>query len=218
MPSAQIKQNKLEEVEKAIRQLIKFYDKGEANLTLPRVYGASGTASEKEQLAKARALANPFTGYTRAELDRLLAACRASHFAITRGHLIKLLTVPKGPKRQKLEDETLAERWSTLQLGLALRARFGNRRPRAGRMRIMTDWNDAKALIQKFAQQWQRMHAAVTARCEQASSKGRPDTFTANVSPAMKKKLQAIEKALEELTATLGEPSIRPNRSVSKPR
>src|ERR1700722_16400951 len=87
MESQHLDRSTVAEVDEAIAKVKTFYAEGEAHLKLARPYGAPGTRSEKETLAKAKAFANPITGYTRQELNQLLSACRRQHLVIANGRV-----------------------------------------------------------------------------------------------------------------------------------
>jgi hypothetical protein len=202
------------DVDEAIRQLKAFYDEGEAQLKLGRPYAAPGTASAKERLGKAKAIANPQSGYSPAEIRKLFSACRKTRFVLTRSHVIKLITVPKGPQRQEVQDKILAEQLSTVQLGLFLRTRFGNRRPKAGRARDMHNWQDAENLILRFADQWQRMHEALITKCELSRSLRRPDSFSRNMTLAVETGFEGVERALRDLQQAINQTSPRKKKPL----
>lgn len=89
---------------------------------------------QRDTCQKLRALASPRTGYTRTELRRWFRRFRSAGFALTVTHFVKLISVPKGPERDRLTELAIENEWSTHRLQaeiLALQGRrqVGGRKP-----------------------------------------------------------------------------------------
>ena len=145
-------------------------------------YGTAAIKAESERHAlnpdtmrKARAFADPDTGYDRDDLALLLAAVRASAArfrergrAFGRSHLIRLLSVPKARgRRRKLQAKLFANAWSVAELDTAIKARFGTRRQGGRRRRIEGDLPGLLAQIDGLCEGWMRMMAELERRMEE---------------------------------------------------
>src|SRR4051812_13341999 len=87
-----------------------FYARGQASLrkhpgraaygSMAAVDAAGGSG---ETLRKARYCADPETGYTAAEFEALIRQCEAAGYVLGVSLVIRLLSVPKGRRRDALQ-------------------------------------------------------------------------------------------------------------------
>jgi hypothetical protein len=210
----------------SLDQLRRFHAAGRASLeSHPHrlAYGAAASARvlgfAGEMLRKARAFADERTGYTEAEVERLLAACQAAGYAIGVSHVIKLLSVttPDGQadrrRRLALQTAAIRERWSRRRLEEEIRQRVGARRPLAGRrVRPPRDAGDARHKLALFCGQWRRISIAV-ARAAADDPRGRTD-----LSDDIRRAVGAVDAAVRRLNAALCTPAgSRRNRNLRRP-
>ena len=85
-----------------------------------------------ETVRKLRAMANPEIGYTESELNQWFREFRKAGFSLTITHFIKLISVPKGRKRDALTRQAIKQKWSSHLLQAEILALQG-RRKAAGR-------------------------------------------------------------------------------------
>ena len=70
----------------------------------------------RDTAQKLRALANPETGYSMAELNQWFREFKKAEFSLTITHFIKLISVPRGRKRDALTRKAIRQEWSSHQL------------------------------------------------------------------------------------------------------
>jgi hypothetical protein len=177
-------------VEASLKGIYKFYDQGTESLQDGpgrMTYGGMNAVKKRgespELLRKARVFADPEVGYTRRELDRLIRDARQAEYALSYSHIIRLLSVPKGRKRNDLEQQAIAGRWKRDRLDAQIRQKFGQRRVSAGRRaRKPDDAGEALVLITKLCQKW-------TGLMRQVMPAGKP---AFRLSPAVIKQLKAV--------------------------
>jgi hypothetical protein len=124
-----------------LAKLREWYDRGQASREKGKDFGfADGQRSgAAELLSKARTFANPASGYSRDEFDRLVERCEQAGYAIGFSHVILLLRLPRGKLRADLQARAIAGRWSKRRLGAqvararARRARRAKQRPPGAR-------------------------------------------------------------------------------------
>ena len=98
--------------------------------TLAQEYGIN-----RDHAQKLRAIADPTKGFSPQELNRWFAIFRKEGAALTISHFVKLVSVPKGPKREGFAADALHHGWSTHQLQSMIlseqgRRKVGGRRPK----------------------------------------------------------------------------------------
>ena len=89
----------------------------------------------RDHAQKLRAIADPTKGFSPQELNRWFARFRKEGAALTISHFVKLVSVPKGPKREGFAADALHHGWSTHQLQSMIlseqgRRKVGGRRPK----------------------------------------------------------------------------------------
>jgi hypothetical protein len=154
-----------------LKSLKEFYARG-----LHSVDGNPGRASygsmiavdrggkSSEMLRKARQFADETVGYSRKEFDDLLAQCRRHEFGLGVSLIIRLLSVPKGAQRNALQRAAIEGRWSRRKLDKAIKEKFNNRRPSAGRhVSAPEDLKDAVYRINSLCDQWKNLYSAIVA-------------------------------------------------------
>ena len=108
------------QVEQKLGELRAYYEEGQESLA--RSVGKSNvpygsltgvTASDGERIRKARVFARE---YTLDDLNRLEQLCREHGMALGRSLIDRLATVHDRSKRQKLEADAIAGRWSKIIL------------------------------------------------------------------------------------------------------
>lgn len=109
----------------------------------------------RDTCQKLRALAAPETGYTRSELNTWLRRFRSQQHALSVSHFVKLVSVPKGPERDRLTQRCLDEKWSSHRLQVEIIAACGRRR-QGGRKPSLADSGDFAAKLQHQVWSWQR--------------------------------------------------------------
>jgi hypothetical protein len=186
------------EIERAIGVVRAYYAEGVAEVIRGKQYGSAGSASEKAYRSSARAFATPVTGYTEAELDRVFVDCRRLGWILNVSHFVKLLTVPKGPVRTALENEILVGCWSANLLKAVIRQRFGNRRPKAGRRRRVSDWDDARAQMIHLVDQWARLRGQGVQKRDGESAPA-TNRYRVAASASLDRKLKSVDAALFDL-------------------
>lgn len=107
---------------------------------------------------KLRALANPQTGFTETELEALFCKFRKVGRALTVSHLIRLLSLPKGPDRTAMLDLALVHNWGAnyLQREINTRRVRVNARKAGRRPRVSTGRGFEADLLQTM-QSWNRL-------------------------------------------------------------
>ena len=130
------------QVEKKIQTIESRYEIGKEVLKQCGQRSPHGVITElaekhgvpRDTCQKLRALASKEAGYSKTELNRWFRRFRAVGFSLTITHFIKLVSVPKGRKRDRLTELAIEDRWSTHRLQaeiLALQGRrqVGGRKP-----------------------------------------------------------------------------------------
>jgi hypothetical protein len=157
MEPAKLNRSDVAALERSLQAVQRYHNTGTSELKKGKHYGAPGTASEKEKLRKARAFADPAEGFSENELGEVLDRCRQHSHVLSVSHFVKLVTVEKGPQRDQILNEVMNRRLSASQLSNLLRERFGNRKPAAGRIKSVNDWDEARLEILKLTDQWRRL-------------------------------------------------------------
>ena len=137
------KTKKNPDVERAIQLIEKRYAIGKEILKQcgpVSPHGLIGKLAEQRGISrntcqKLRAMAGRETGYSKSELNRWFRRFRAAGFALTITHFIKLISVPRGPERDRLTDLAIEHTWSTHRLQAAIlgvqgRRQVGGRKPK----------------------------------------------------------------------------------------
>ena len=111
-----------------------------------------------ELVRKARQFA---ASYSHQEVIGLVAQCRRHNHALGRGHMIRLLTVPR-EQRNALQQLALEQRWGWLKLDDEILKRFGLRLRGGGRRRqVPAGAKDACYQIGRLCDQWRRLSRAL---------------------------------------------------------
>ncbi len=189
-------------VEQSLRDIEKFYDQGKGSLEQYRERMAYGGMLEvqkrgtsTEMLRKARVCADPKVGYTRRELDQLIKDARESGYALGFSHIIRLLSVPKGEARCRLERLAIAGKWSRNRLDSEILKKFGQRRALAGRhAHTPEDAGEALVSIAKLSRKWKGL-------MQEVMPAGKP---AFRLSPAVLKELRAANRKMVALQKTVG--------------
>lgn len=137
------KSTKSDRVEAAIKKIEERYTIGQKILEQCGPTSPHGVIApladqykvNRDTAQKLRAIANPETGYTKPQLERWFRLFRSESRSLSISHFIKLVSVPRGPERDRLTREALSHGWSSHELQseiLALqgRRRDGGRRPK----------------------------------------------------------------------------------------
>jgi hypothetical protein len=142
--------NKRDRVAEVLRAIREFHALGCRSRVArpgrgPHGNGATEAEAKREgvnadHLRKARAFADPQTGYTRSELDALCRTVRVNfdtfdergtRFGVA--HVMRLLSVPKEDgERDEVQAELFAGGWSTAELDAEILRRYGRRRNGVG--------------------------------------------------------------------------------------
>ena len=184
------------ELERALKEIRDYHELGRVFFKQGRPYGSTGTAREKEHRAKARAFANPETGFTQRELNVLLSALRKENWAMPLCFVHRLISVKSKREREQIQAEAIRHRWSIGTLNKHLRERYGNRRPSAGRPVSITGPADARDQLTGAADRWHRLRTAVD-KAAVDSAEGY------KIPPALLRRLSAVDSAMAELKAFL---------------
>jgi hypothetical protein len=184
------------ELERVIKEIRNYHEIGQVYLKQGRPYGSSGTAGEKQHRAKARAFANPDTGFTQQELNVLFNALRKENWAMPLCFVQRLISVKSKREREQIQAEAIRQRWSIGTLNKHLRERYGNRRPSAGRPVNITGLADAKDQLTGAADRWRRLLTAI-----HKAADAPVDGY--KIPPALRRRLTAVDAAMEELKAFL---------------
>lgn len=133
-------------VEEAISVILERFEIGKeifrrCGKTSPR--GLIATLAEehgvnRDTAQKLRAMADPDTGYTKAEINRLCRDFRKTGYSLTVSHFVKLVSVPKGRKRDRLTAKAIENRWSTHELQAEILAVQGRRQVGGRRPKVVT--------------------------------------------------------------------------------
>lgn len=153
------------EIERAIADLIAFYEIGRACIdkypsTMPTGVAAELSAKYRlhhEVIRLARRFASPkHGGYGKRDLDRLFGRSRRYVHPLNRTCVTKLLTVKDATERSELELDMIRERWSKSDLDDVLRLRYGKRMHAGRRPKRAKNSSDAILQILRTAEQAKR--------------------------------------------------------------
>ena len=189
-------------VEQSLKDIEKFYAQGsesfERNPERRMAYGGMLEVQKRgtspEMLRKARAFADPKVGYTRRELDRLIKDARHAEYALGFSHIIRLLSVPKGEARCRLEQLAIAGKWSRNRLDSEILKEFGQRRALAGRhAHTPDDAGEALVSIAKLCRRWKGL-------MQEIMPAGKP---AFRLSPSLIKELRAVDRKMGALRSAV---------------
>jgi hypothetical protein len=102
----------------------------------------------RDMAQKVRAMADPLKGYTKSELNAWFREFRKAEFALTISHFVKLISVPRGRRRDSLTRNAIRHRWSSHRLQAEIISRQGRRQVGGRRPKVVTGSNFERELAQ----------------------------------------------------------------------
>lgn len=157
---------------------------------------------------KLRQLADPKTGFTRSELDGVVALCTTYEYPIALSVIFRCLPVPKG-ERKRLLQEAAQGRWNRRRLALELRERYPSRRQGDRKPKVVGEFNEAVLQLQDSAFQLARWcEAFVESRRKTAGRRGAQQALR-----VIQQALQQIQLAAEK-QAVQQAPQRRPRKKT----
>jgi hypothetical protein len=187
---------------------MEMYTRGTASLreypTLPRQKRSglpdaefSRVRSEYEKLLKARTFADPQKGYSKSELMSLIDSCEKANYVLGTSMIARLLGVPKGNARDKLQAAAVKGRWTWSQLSNAIRVSGKTKKTHANQGRTVKrpdTEGDALSMLYADCVAFRKRAAAITAAAEQI---GLTTVVQVGIEAAMKEILK-LEKTTEK--------------------
>jgi len=164
------------QVRRAVRAIRKFHRLGRRvppKVPQKEAYGegviarlAKRRRTNEDTIRKARAFADPATGYTPLELEELCGLIEAAQLGQDQklpvfrpSHLIRLLSVhPKG-LRKTLQRRAITDAWSTSRLEAEIAKRFGTRREGGRKQAPAKTLEDWLTHTEKLCESWRRWDA-----------------------------------------------------------
>lgn len=202
------------EVQAALRRVRKFYDLGCKSLERSpgrMMYGmmrdeASHFGLSEELLRKARQFAEPVEGYTRDELNAILAQCRKEGFPLGTTTIIRWITVPKR-RRARIERLTIAEKWNMSRLEQEIAQEFGSRKAGGRRRRIPADSLGVLIQLEGLCDAWRRWNESLRRALSPKDSSDKKaeklKLMPSDLPVAVRKLLPVVTKRFVELQATV---------------
>ena len=191
------------DLETTLKELRRYYETGrklhaklEPSPVFRQLKAQAPHLSDAMKLYYAKALADPQRGYTPREFNQLCALCRQHQFALGTAALTRLIAVPK-KHRPAFQLKAIKGHWTNQRLIMAIRQRFGRRRPNAGnRVRPPQDTGEALYRLSRICHAWNGLHESLTREPAQSNVK---------LTPTLKRHLEEAHGAMQDLWQVVDE-------------
>jgi len=130
------------------------------------------------------------TGYSKSELKRWFREFRKAEFALTITHFIKLISVPRGPERDRLTELAIEHAWSTHRLQAAILVLQGRRQVGGRKPKVVTG-DQFEGELKRVLWSWDRWLSLHLEANEDLKPKLSRDMT------ALQRKIQAVMQSLE---------------------
>jgi hypothetical protein len=140
------------------------------------------------KLRKLRQFADPVNGYDEVRLERLIALCRAKRHVPGITALLRLVSVPAGVHRDRLQRRLVAGHWGVRRLEVEIAGRLGRRRQGGRRPRVADDVAGVLVQIDALVVRWLRWQHELSVR-----------PAYKELRPRLRERIEQVSLAVKEL-------------------
>jgi hypothetical protein len=192
-------------IDQAVERMRRWYRLGARSLKRRPADASSHAGAVEEdalrlgvsvaKLRKLRQFADPVNGYDEKRLEQLISLCEAKRHVPEITALLRLVSVPVGGHRDRLQRMLVAGRWGVRRLEVEIAARLGRRRQGGRKPRVSDDVAGVMVQLDALVERWLRWQHELS---------GRP--AYEQLRPKLRSLIEKVNLAVEELrkTAAIG--------------